>query len=76
MSKVADRSSVVSGMVTDAAVGNALMGGTKAMRKAGQEYLPKFAQEAKEAYDARLKSSWLFNGFRKTVRDMTGREFA
>ena len=75
MSKVADRSSVVSGMVSDAAVGKALMGGTKAMRKAGQEYLPKFAQEEKEAYDARLKSSWLFNGFRKTVRDMTGRVF-
>ena len=55
--------------------GRALMGGTRAMREASQEYLPKFEAESAEAYSARLKSSWLFNGYRKTVRDMTGRVF-
>lgn len=75
MSKVADRSSVVAKMVHDAAMGTALMGGTKAMREAKQTYLPQFPKEEDDAYKARLKSSWLFNGFRKTVRDMTGRVF-
>ena len=51
------------------------MGGTKAMRGAGQTYLPKFPAESQDAYDARLKSSFLFNGYKKTVRDMTGRVF-
>lgn len=56
--------------------GRTLMGGTTAMRDAGVEYLPQFPSESKDAYDARLQSSWLFNGFRKTVRDMTGRVFS
>jgi hypothetical protein len=56
--------------------GRALMGGTEAMRKAGKVYLPQFAAESEDAYQARLAASWLFNGLRKTVRDMTGRVFA
>jgi hypothetical protein len=54
----------------------ALMGGTEAMRAAGVAYLPRFAKESEEAYRSRLASSWLFNGFRKTVRDMVGRVFS
>lgn len=53
-----------------------LMGGTKAMRKAGIYYLPQEIKETTEAYQARLKRSTLFNGFRKTVKDMTGKVFA
>lgn len=52
-----------------------LMGGTKAMRKAGLKYLPQEAAESAESYKARLMRSTLFNGFRKTVRDMTGKVF-
>lgn len=51
------------------------MGGTTAMREAGTAYLPKFDAESANNYDARLKASWLFNGYRKTVRDMAGRVF-
>ncbi len=73
--KVADRSPASAAMVEDMAKGRALMGGTKAMRAAGKTYLPKFEAESEEAYKARLDSSWLFNGLRKTVRDMTGKVF-
>jgi hypothetical protein len=62
-------------MLTACTKGRALMGGTTAMREAGTVYLPKFSAESPEAYDARLRASWLFNGYRKTVRDMTGRVF-
>lgn len=52
-----------------------LMGGTRAMRKAGVTYLPKEAAESSDAYAARLARTTLFNAFRKTVRDMTGKVF-
>lgn len=73
---VANRSKASAAMQMAAAKGRALMGGTTAMRAARQTYLPKFGQEGEPAYEARLKSSWLFNGYRKTVRDMTGRVFS
>lgn len=53
-----------------------LMGGTRAMRLAGKAYLPQEAAESDPAYDIRLKRSTLFNGFRKTVKDMSGKVFA
>ena len=49
--------------------------GGDAMRKAGKTYLPQFPQEDDDSYNARLASSWLFNGIRKTVKDMTGKLF-
>ncbi len=52
-----------------------LMGGTDKMRAEGEKYLPKFQQEEQSDYRARVCASWLFNGTRKTVRDMTGRVF-
>lgn len=75
MNSVAERSADSSAQVASAAKARALMGGTEAMRAAGQTYLPKFSAESKEAYDERLALSWLFNGYRKTVRDMSGRVF-
>ncbi|MAM60851.1 DUF4055 domain-containing protein [Maritimibacter sp. UBA3975] len=72
---VAKRAPEAEQMVTQAAKGRALLGGTDSMRAAGETYLPKFESESVESYNARLNSSWLFNGFRKTVRDMSGRVF-
>lgn len=72
---VAKRTPAAEALVKGATLGRVLMGGTKAMRVAGQTYLPKFPAESESAYDARLKSSFLFNGYKKTVRDMTGRVF-
>lgn len=73
---VANRSAASAAMQLAAAKGRVLMGGTTAMRQARETYLPKFGKESEPAYEARLKSSWLFNGYRKTVRDMTGRVFS
>lgn len=73
---VAQRSAASATMLAAAQKGRALMGGTTAMRAASTTYLPKFAKESQPAYDTRLKSSWLFNGYRKTVKDMTGRVFS
>ena len=70
------RTAVMAKMIEAAAKGRALMGGSDAMRKDGKTYLPKFKAEADEDYQARLASSWLFNGMRKTVKDMTGRVFS
>ena len=73
---VAKRSAASEHMLTAGAKGRALMGGTTAMRLAGEEYLPKFPAESADNYKARLGQSWLFNGYRKATRDMTGRVFA
>jgi hypothetical protein len=52
-----------------------LMGGTEAMREAGKLYLPQFEGESDKHYNLRKQMSYLFNGFRKTVFDMSGRVF-
>lgn len=75
-STVANRSAESEEQVTCSAKARALMDGTEGLREAGKTYLPKFDAESETDYTARLNSSWLFNGFRKTVRDMAGRVFA
>ena len=72
---VAKRSAVSAAMMASADKGRALMGGTDAMRAKGKTYLPKFEAEKEDDYTARRDSSWLFNGYSKTARDMTGRIF-
>lgn len=72
---VAKRSKSSAHMLEQATKGRALMGGSSAMRAAGEIYLPKFQAEDPRDYEARLNASWLFNGYRKTVRDNTGRVF-
>lgn len=73
---VARRSAAVERMLAESRRGRALMGGTLAMREAGEVFLPRFKAEDRESFRARLQGSWLFNGYRKTVRDMTGRVFS
>lgn len=73
---VAKRSGEAEEMAAACAKGRALMGGTSAMRDAGKTYLPKFPAESEEAYRERLSLSWLFNGYKKCLRDMAGRVFA
>ena len=53
----------------------ALMGGTRAMRKAGKKYLPQEPREEDVAYTARLNKSTLYNAFRKTVNSYVGKPF-
>lgn len=52
-----------------------LMGGTVAMRLAAKTYLPQFEGESDDHYKTRRDMSYLFNGFKKTVFDMSGRVF-
>jgi len=52
-----------------------LMGGTEAMRRQKTNYLPQEPGESDQAYENRLKRTFLFNGFRKTVKDMSGKVF-
>lgn len=67
---------VVDEMRQDWAIVDALMGGTRAMRKAGVTYLPKWPKEEPDAYQARLKTSTLLPAYSETVQNMTGRVFA
>jgi len=62
-------------MVSTAAPVRTLVGGTDAMRDAGETYLPKNEAESVLSYKARLKRSVLFNATGKTVADMTGKVF-
>lgn len=53
-----------------------LMGGTTAMRRVGETFLPREYAEDTVAYAARLNRTVLFNAFAKTVVDMVGRIFS
>ena len=54
----------------------ALMGGTEALRQAGETYLPKHYAETNSRYKERLKCSVLKNYFQSTVDHMTGKVFS
>lgn len=58
------------------ALPRALMGGTAAMRAAGEAYLPKEPAEGDKAYKNRLDRSTLFNAFARTLNGMTGKVFS
>ena len=60
----------------DWAIVDSLMGGTKAMREAGQVYLPKWPKEDDDSYKARISSSTLLPAYSETVHNMSGRVFA
>ncbi|RJG10925.1 DUF4055 domain-containing protein [Pseudomonas cavernicola] len=66
----------VKAMQEDWAVVAPLMGGTKAMRLAGETYLPKWPKEDAGAYKDRLNLSTLLPAYSETVQNMTGRVFA
>lgn len=72
---VATVSKSVSRMIHDADAVRTLVGGTAAMRAAGEKYLPKEPAESQAAYETRLKKSVLFNATEKTITDMVGRVF-
>lgn len=53
-----------------------LMGGTTAMRAASELYLPKKPAESQTTYDDRLRVSVLFNAFKKSIKQLTGKVFS
>lgn len=52
---------------------DSLMGGTDAMRDAGELYLPKYSLEEDELYKMRLSTSTLFNAYKKAVETNVGK---
>lgn len=53
-----------------------LLGGTDAMRAAGERYLPKRPLEEASDYAARLKAATLLPAFAETIKRLVGRVFA
>jgi hypothetical protein len=51
-----------------------LLGGTQAMREAGEKWLPREPRE--ESYNARLNRSILYNGYRDTRNKLANRPFS
>jgi hypothetical protein len=49
--------------------------GTDRIDRLGIGYLPQFPLEDRDTYIARVRSSWLLNGVRKAIEDMTGKLF-
>lgn len=50
-----------------------LVEGGDHMRSLGTKYLPQFPQETDDDYQARVNSSWLFDGVGKTIEDLSGK---
>lgn len=52
---------------------NALLGGTEAMRQAGEAYLPRYEKEKSKHYAARLERATLLNMLERTSDHLVGR---
>jgi hypothetical protein len=72
---VAKRSHEVQEMLERSEPIRDLVKGGEHMRQLGEKYLPKFPQETDDDYQARKKSTWLFDGVGKTIEDLTGKVF-
>lgn len=53
-----------------------LLGGTEAMRKAGDKYLPQYNGESRIGYENRLNGAYLVNVLEDTLGDLSGKPFA
>lgn len=73
---VNDRSDEITALASQWPILEALMGGTPAMRAAGDKVLPKFPAEEIEAFNARVRTATLFPAYRRTVAVMAGKPFS
>lgn len=55
---------------------NSLMGGTPAMRAGGRNWLPQEALETDPQYDVRLNRSFLYSGFKDTIKRLVSKPFS
>lgn len=72
---VAQVSPEIKEMLDASAPSRDLIRGGDWMRSLGHKYLPQFPQETDDDYEARVKSTWLFDGVGKTVEDLAGKVF-
>lgn len=70
---VSTRTECVESLQSNLRLTEALMGGTEAMRKAGQTYLPMWPAEEKQAYALRLSTAYLFPVFKRTVKTLAAK---
>ena len=73
---VDQQSDAVKAMAESWPIADALLGGTPAMRKAAQAYLPKWPNEDHESYEARRKTATLYPAFERTLGVMAGKPFS
>ncbi len=73
---VDDQSPAVAAMAGNWPMIDALLGGTAAMRAAGETFLPKWPKESDDSYKARLGSATLFPAFLRTATVMATKPFA
>jgi hypothetical protein len=53
-----------------------LLGGTRAMRNAGTQWLTQFPKEKKQDYDRRIADSYLYNMYRDTCKRLTAKPYS
>lgn len=73
---VDQQSDAVKAMAESWPIADALLGGTPAMRKAAQAYLPKWPNEDPDSYEARRKTATLYPAFDRTLGVMAGKPFS
>ena len=73
---VNERSEEVKTLAAQWSVLDALLGGTPAMRAAGETYLPRWPNEEAASYQARLATATLLPSYKRTVRVLSGKPFS
>ncbi len=58
------------------ALPDTLLGGTRAMRKAGTQFLPKGSAESEDDYDYRIEHTTLIDTYTRTINFLTGQVFS
>ena len=76
MSTVATPSAAVAAQQADLELVQALMGGTRAMREAGERYLPRWPNEDVRAHRARVECAVLFPAYDRTVSTLASKPFS
>lgn len=72
---VAEPTAEYKDMLPDWAMVDTVYSGTRAMREAGEAYLPRFEAESNSDYTSRLNATVLFNMYRKACEALTGKAF-
>ena len=76
MSTVATPSAAVAAQQADLELVQTLMGGTRAMRAAGERYLPRWPAEDLKAHRDRIDSAVLFPAYARTVSTLASKPFS
>lgn len=76
MSTVATPSAAVAAQQADLELVQTLMGGTRAMRAAGEKYLPRWPAEDLKAHRDRVDSAVLFPAYARTVSTLASKPFS